>query len=78
MDLRQYLRRKERGLVTLSRSGTSVQYTTARYDPDTGEQLTPTIGLIDLEALRSRRLCLEQDLRNLNLFISDVEAALSR
>lgn len=74
IQIRDYLAKKENGLVEIIKAGGGVALVIKKYSPDTGEQLNPEIIAIDLKEVKTVREQLVSDIAGLDLLIADLES----
>ena len=74
IDIKRYIEKKEKGLVTLSKLGSAAVASWAIFDIDTGEKLPPVVEAIDLNSLKKLREETVSLLSQLDALIKDLEA----
>jgi hypothetical protein len=65
--------RKTKGTVTIVKVGDAHAVSSKKFDPNTGEALTPEIVALDLDKVRAERDALKAQVAAIDLFITEVE-----
>lgn len=73
MELAKYKFLKEKGKLTLRKMADAFEVEIKRYDPDTGEEISPIREYFRLEELYDLKRRIETDLENLQELIQDCE-----
>jgi len=74
IDIKRYIKKKEKGLVTLSKLGTAAVISWDVFDQDTGEKLPPVAEALDPNAIKKLREETVSLLNQLDSLIKDIEA----
>lgn len=73
-DVKRYLEKKEKGLVSLSKLGSAFVASWQVFDPETGEEKTPIVEALDLEALGKLEIEAQSLKDGITQLITDLEA----
>ena len=74
IDIKRYLEKKEKGLVTLTKIGSAAVISSEVFDQETGVKLTPAVEAIDPNSLKKLREETVSLLSQLDSLIKDIEA----
>ena len=74
IDVKNYLEKKTKDLAEVIKAGGGYAVATKKFDPATGEDLTPEIQAVGLEEIESAIISKQQEIADLNALKSDIEA----
>ena len=71
---KEYLEKKKKGLVVMSKVGDSFAQEVKKFDPETGELSKPEIYAVSLETMQAKKKALQQEIADIDLVIADMLA----
>ncbi len=73
INISNYLRKKQKGLVSAIRAGSAYVLTVRRYD-ENGDEADPTPVVVNMERLESAKAALLKQVEGIDSLIADLEA----
>jgi hypothetical protein len=72
IDITNYVKNKEKGVVSVAKVGSSFTYSRKRFDPDTGEALESEVEALDLPDLEKKSQALADSVIAIGVLIADL------
>jgi len=74
IDVKRYIEKKEKGLISLVKLGNAYAISWKTYDPETGVEKNPVVEAIGMEDLKKVREQANELLKGIDMLIIDLEA----
>ena len=74
IDVKGYIEKKEKNLVTLIKAGNNYAVASQKFDPDSGDRLPDEVIGVNMKELLERKQVLTDELADIDSFISDCDA----
>ena len=74
MDILKYQDQKKAGFVDVKRYGAEFAITARRFDPATGEEVAPEVGVMNRASIVAQRDAAQAQVDGLNALLADMDA----
>lgn len=74
IDIKRYIEKKEKGLVLVVKMGNVFALSQEKFDPETGEKLSPEVVGFDIKDLEKIKTELQKTIADFDTLIADTKA----
>lgn len=71
MDYKNYVDKKAKGLITLSKVGDAFAVSTKKFNPETGDEMAPEVLGVSVTEAQTAKESLQAQIADIDTFITD-------
>lgn len=74
MEYKNYIEKKAKKLAEISRIEEGYAFIVKRFNPETGEPLSPAIETIDVDTLKQRKAELQEEIKSIDAILKEIKS----